>query len=791
MAVVALAGFGSMIGLDSVAHAQDPFNPPPPQPPVAVSPTTPPMQTAGAIQPVDSLEALARLLKQSGPTEAVHIPADAIVVPYDPEANPDALPSTAGTAVKEQLLVPYELYQRLWNAANPDQSKKSVPPPTSYAWADARYSADLTTADSLQVRGKLTLELFVDDEVAIPFSMDNCVLESLTVDGVAGRLQLATVIPQAISKESRGQAAQAVQSNIAPAPHLMLLRVSGKGRKSVDIQLRMKLERRGGWNVVEARVPAAPATAVRLTVPQAHTEVRLSGVLDRALHETTSNDEVVETALPLDGRAAWSWRRKVAQANTDQGLTVDARAIFDIQEDGQRMVWNGAFEFRRGRRDSFTLLVPKTYVIERVTGSNIRGWSAQTVDDKQQLTVDLLATVADREKFSIQLFRAAGTADMAASDMPVIEVPDAMLQRGQILVRRSGMLELRTSDVEGLSRIDLPDTAQWQISSESMSPLPLLPFQAYQYSQVPFRFTFDYEAVRAKFDVDVQSLLKIAQLESTLESRLVINTTEGQLYHLQFTVPANWRLERPEISTPFEWATQTVDDRQTVDIYFANGLKGSTSLVMRGKYGNALSAPDQTGMVALVPVPRIEFTDAQRQRGDVAVVSDPAFNVTAEQLKNCESVLLGAADSWLAAQYKPLARVLIQYSATDYDGQLRVTARTPQVTAFSLTNVKLTDRAIEETIYCEFTIRSAGIRQLAIELPMTMKGAKVTGPLIRTTAWSDVQGAESPRLRLSVELQEEVMGQYSLVIENDRIWPLDHKLPRCHALKRDKPKPGS
>ncbi len=89
---------------------------------------------------------------------------------------------------------------------------------------------------------------------------------------------------------------------------------------------------------------AAPATNLTLEVPEAQTEVRLTGMLDRASHELEKAGRI-ETALPSDGRAAWQWRAKIAQAAVDQGLAVDARSVFDVQEDGLRFAGKATLSF--------------------------------------------------------------------------------------------------------------------------------------------------------------------------------------------------------------------------------------------------------------------------------------------------------------------------------------------------------------------------------------------------------------------------------------------------------------
>lgn len=693
---------------------------------------------------VPTLGSLERLIESLPPAPPVPIPADAIVVPYDPEA-------LERSADSDRLLVPYDTYLKLWTAAHPDAGSTRRLSPAPFAWSSAHYEAVLSDSDDLKLSGKISLHVLTDAAVSVPIAIAGGALESLTVDGEEGKLQL---VPSPV-----------------PAETQLMLHLSGRGRKELAIELRMKIEKRGGWRAIAGRLPAAPATSLTLRVPAAHTEVRFDGLADRAAVETEQADQEITTALPSHGRVAWQWRAKIAQADVSQGLAVDARSLLDIQEDALQFAWQGEFQFRRGRRVSFTLLVPADYLVERVSGNNIRGWNTLPQDQQQQLTVDLLTAVADRESFTVFLMRRHDqpiTAPLSFS-APVVSVPAAMLQQGQLVVRRSGLIDVRTVTATGLRRIDTPADGLPISQQVDAGPLPLKPYQAFQYSQVPYELELTAQPTQSQLQVTGQTLIKLSQFESSIESRLSLDIGQRPLHHLRLSVPDNWTLDPPESTVAYEWHVEPGDDgRQQIDLKFASGLIGQNQLILRGPLTQTLSAATD-GTFPTVALPKIEVLDADRQSGDIVVTSDPAFDVRGEQLQGCQTVLLGAASAWLAPEQRELARLMVHYASIDFSGQLRVSLRLPRVSAFAVTNVKLTDRSIEETILIEWSIRSAGIRELSVVLPTSLAQAQVRGPMIRSLTWTPVGAeAESP-VRLRVELQEDVMGQYCLIIERDRL----------------------
>ncbi len=190
----------------------------------------------------------------------------------------------------------------------------------------------------------------------------------------------------------------------------------------------------------EGRIPTAPATRLIMKVIKPGSEVRLNHLADRAINDIQSANHVIDTALSADGQVNWQWRTKIAEAAIDQGLSVESNSVFDIQEDGLHFVWQGSFVFRSGRRESFSILVPGDYLVEQVVGSNLRGWTVARVGDSQQLTIDLLAAVTQRETLTVFLYRhqELGAANSNTKDsliaVPSLKVPDAMVQRGQLTV---------------------------------------------------------------------------------------------------------------------------------------------------------------------------------------------------------------------------------------------------------------------------------------------------------------------------------------------------------------------
>ena len=124
-------------------------------------------------------------------------------------------------------------------------------------------------------------------------------------------------------------------------------------------------------------------------MPKPHTELRFGQLVDRRKYDTAKPDETIRTALGAGGALGLAWRPAVAEGQIDRSLSAVSAAVFDVEEDGLRLVWRLDLEFRRGQRDRFTANLPAGYLLERVEGNNVRGWEIRKTDRGQTVEVAL------------------------------------------------------------------------------------------------------------------------------------------------------------------------------------------------------------------------------------------------------------------------------------------------------------------------------------------------------------------------------------------------------------------
>jgi autotransporter-associated beta strand protein len=705
----------------------------------------------------------------AAPEPPVTVPEDAIIVPYD-------VKSQTGIQDANRLLVPYERYVELWNRAYPDKKIDAHPAPLPYALSGATYSAVLEGEETLNISGKLQIDVLAEGYISIPLGLRGGVLANAELDGKPARLKVVATDGSPNVPGTRRVPMKSGGTRSAPDTMdatLLVIQVSGKGTHKLALEARLKLDHLGGWRGTRGSLPTAPAATITLRVPQAQTEVRLGQAVDRRSHETQRPDETLETALGTDGALQVQWRPKVAEGEVDRGLTVQSAGLLDVQEDGLRMGLHFQLEFRRSQRDTFTLLLPADFLVEKVAGGNVRGWKVRREAKKQTVDVSLLKTAKDAEQFNLFLScnGKVGQALLDSFVVPMVTVSGAALSSGQLTIRRSPLLDLRTTERSGgVTRTDLgalPDLSGGPATEESV--LAIRPYEAYHFPTMPFVLRLSAARVLADVTAEAQTSVRLDPTEPGLESKIVFHVGQRKTYGFEIALPDGLRL--PEVTLPSSgiWSIEKVPPqtpqekpRSVLKIFLQQGVLGDLAVILRGK----LPALDGQEL----SLPRLDVLGVKRQEGQIAVQTDEAFSVQARELRDCRETELERVAAWLDPQLRAATRLALQYTGGAYAGKLRLTPRTPEVACDTVTNVKITDRAIEETIVLNYTISNAGIRELSFLLPASMADARILANMLRrkTVSPVDPKATGSP-VRVHLEFQGDVMNELCVQVQNDRL----------------------
>ena len=704
-------------------------------------------QEAQVGKEIRSLDELIATLRRSGTADdkPIEIPTDAILIPFQPGQQP--LPGSA-----EKILIPYSTYTQLMELANPDKvAITPKAPPVDYSLSNLAYNAILDRDDALEVALSIDIMPFTDRLTLIPFGFQGAVLTSAKLDGEP--------------------------ASVSSSPNGLALLVKGSRSHTFTAAFQIPIQRQGGWRIINATLPTAASGKMKLVVPSMDTEVRLIGLPDVEQRESTQANETIETSVAADGKLALQWRPKVSESVSDQGLSIHSECSLAVEERGLRAVWDVKLEFRRGRRELFDFELPKNVVVERVTGKNIRGWSIDSQTDKQIIKVTLLKSAIESEQLSIVASQPMqfGSAGEASAIAPRLLMPEAMLQLGKITLFRSSLLELEVAKSDGLVREDLrPDLQPFR----SDSPVPLLAFQAYRYGSTEYQLALKVRGITNKVKTESETSLRVSRNDARLQSQVHLTIENRPIFRTRIAVPADWQWDPPRSAAQIEWTlSEPKDGVKLFDILFLKGQSGSTSIQLSALQNRT---SDLQSSEYVLPVPKSRVLDASSEKGEILIFTDPGVDVRPEQLIGCEMVgnRAGIVQQSMQAVIAPGPKAVLQYASGIYQGQLRFQSRTPQISAMSISNVKVTRRSLEETLYFGWEIKEAGVHRFEFIIPARLKDAVIVAQMVRSIQRVPTNEQSDAPVKCTIELQEDVMGEYRILVQNDSPLPSGpHSVP--------------
>ena len=718
---------------------------------------------ANAQNVVSDTAELKRLIVELQAKPDVKLPGDAIIIPFDAQ-------DPRGRQKADRLLLPYEHYLKLMNQADVDGQPKTNSAPVDFILSSAQYGLQLTLDDDVSIKGELVIDLLTDDPVSIALPLMGGALADAKVDGQPAKLQF-----QSVTNRRQGNQRQA--SN----PSTVLLHLQGRGTKTFEFVVQIKPARQGGWRIMNARLPVGLTRGLNIKSLPEPTEVRLNSDSDRRSIEAKANQEIA-TVLSADGSLRLQWKPSTATQTVDQTLTAKSEAIFDVREDGLRLTWRADLDFRGSERDVFTFDLPDGFLVEQVSGENIRAWEVKKVGQSNRLNVTTLSAAKDKETFTIELSQRDFAVGQAASqfDAPYLTVEGAALHKGVYTIRRSPIIELKTTQQRAANRIDEHGKCKIDVSAidSKSSPLGIEPFQCLQFVTTPFQIGLQAKLVPRTIKADTQAILRIGQSEADLETRINVTVGARPIYKLSLDLPKEAEIRSFTAGLNESWTSETVDDVQRVQFFFPSGVADDFSIILDAEL-TAYSGEAEW------EIPKIKINDVEQQNGFIAIQVDPALSVSANGLRNCESVLIQQVEGWLNRSQRSATRIVLRTKGADYQANLRFAKIAPRVTVETVTNVRTTLFAIEETILLDFNIQQAGIRQIQFELPITMQNARINAKLVSETIIDRV--ADNPDIvRVTLNLQDEVIDSFRVVIENDRELSSDRQdVPVPHVLTGD------
>jgi hypothetical protein len=680
------------------------------------------------------------------PLGALEIPADAILVPYDADKAAWLNSTASGVpSPQEKILIPYATYKHLWELAHPSLEvvRDAKPTPTEYSLSDFHSETSLVNEDSLVVDIAYQIDVHASGTVLIPFALEGAVLTNAMLDDQPASLRT-------------------IQNT-------SVLVCKGASLHRVKATFRVPVVRQGGWRSVDAILPSTPYGSLSINGPESISELRIAGPRGTDQVLEIGSRETVRASFPASGKLKLQWRSKVAESTPEQGLNADLEQQITVDESGIHSVWNIGLQFRRGRRERFEFQLPANIVVEKIVGPNVRGWKTEPQSDLQRLEIELLKPASESEQISVHAMIAARIGESPDSlwNTPRLEIPEASTYQGTISLSQSSLLELDIVISDGLAREDVAHEAK---QSGRASLVPIKAFQSYRFRTKVFGLAFRARKLDTKLRTQMSSVLRVSRNDAQWESDIQCLPGLRPVHRIQVQVPADWNWDAPRSSVAMQWTlSESAQGIRTYDI-LTDGQSRPFSIAITAKQDRSTEPTDSE---SVLPVPQVRVMQADQQQGDIRVFTDVGVDAIPELLERCERIAITGlpSTSSILKLHPSVLRCAIRYNAADYRASVRLRSKTPQIGVMSISNVKLTRRSLEETIYIEWNMREAGVHQLEFALPSRWKDATVQAPMIRTMNKVIDNATDDPKVKFTLELQDDILGQYRVLVQKDSPLP--------------------
>ncbi len=513
----------------------------------------------------------------------------------------------------------------------------------------------------------------------------------------------------------------------------------------------------------------------------------------------------------------------------------------------------------------------KQWRVERVTGANVRVWDQRQDAQKIVVDVELLGVAKDSETFTVYLFRAAEFPSTASSQsastlrtVPIPAIQGALRHVGQVTIRKSPQMVIQNVRFLGTEQIDFPAIPEDMLAAGE-TPLGVQNFQGYQFRSHPSTFTCETRRMEANRVANIDMEWRVTPCEAVVDATMHIWMADDQFHDFVVELPPGLKIDAVSATGDPQWCVEPAplaaknklidtakcllsksggissEERKTIQknltasvdrlvFRFAHAPSSNIEVRLRGTFTQSMETDTAVTNATAWLLPWFRLLDTETPTNHTVVIqTDPSFETSWDTLHDStfgasvwravDERQTTAQRSRLPAERATLMRDVLVGSGSKMDGQwipplgvVRLTPRKPIIDAVTLSNVRLTDRDVEETMLIDLAIQRAGVREIVFDLPERMSDARFQVPGLRRTVIEPIPQDENPSghqtptddhltpkgdtigsndiveaddstrledatdssateepkwIRVRLELQDEVMGQVRVLVEND------------------------
>ena len=678
-----------------------------------------------------------------------------IYIPY--VAGEDPLQS-------QQVYLPKEDYERLWNAAHPDQVILPDPAVTGLA-TEVSYKGRI---DGKVAKFDLAMTLwsFRDDWVGVRIPIAGVVFGKLSLDGKPAALAAPSASPPAKSSGNKARAKQ----RAAPAPVFPTVYVRGRGSHQLVASFEMPVQRLGPTGELELQLAGCGSAQLELMLPANGLAIKTEGLTGG----WQLADERFLAAVSSGGRIVVRWQPVSARRDAELLASVTQDTRIDVGHGGLRRRSRLTYLIRQGTANSFSIRVPEPVRVVSVSGEVVADWALQGTGAERKLLVQTPRPVSGKVSLQLDLLLPITLPDAGVEALqitfPQIVPLDISRETGTLAIAADSGLDVGVRSTTGCQRIGR-DSFYGPAPAESNDLPPLL--AAYRYASRPCSLLLSVADRSAKRTSSINSSVIIERERLRLKSHVAITQTRTALVTTRLRLPAGFVIEAVDVPENACWRALIEAAGQVIEIEQA-GLESERVVDRSGLDVRVEGWVPRDPAQATVRIPRIEVLAADRQVGHTAIFLIPGLAAETQKLEGLLPIDRAQLPSELqsarvgVAQTQVPPSLAFRQESADVELVLGLRVLQPRLRATVATTVSVREVALATIARLQWKIERAGVRHFSFTAPAWLgEDLDIAGPAIRQTESSLL--ARGRRV-FRISLDREVFDDYALCVA--QIMPL-------------------
>ncbi len=635
------------------------------------------------------------------------------------------------------VLLPYEQFITLWDAAHPRQPPAEVVPPTGASLTGYTITGAVRgDAAELSLEGTIAALAKGWSSIVLPGNLGVTAFTCPDPQVVLERRSdgLAVHLPKAGTYRFNATVAVPVVRDAAGRRGLALsLPAAGAGR--LDLQL------------PDADADVAVQPAIAFTTEPAAGGKRLRAVLGGA------------------AGIALSWQ-PAAEPVTGEALVLsDSMVRITVAERSVRVATQTKAAILRRPVTELTWLVPADSQVLSVDAPSLRTWERQG----DRVVLHFHEPVSGDATMRIDIERLIAALNPGATRQEIVGIPQlvgAARSTGQLLLGTGEGLSATAESAEGMGQVDPASVvdATGADAAQSWSA-------AYRFAVAPPPMTIAVTRLEPELRVTIDQLVKLGSDADQVVVCLGLEVRKAGVFALPLTVPAAWELAEVSGVTTDEVRRGAVHDGLvTLDLAMRNRFLGSGSATLRFRAPPSIPRQGSATLaarVALVPGARLV-------RGTMTLAAPRSWALSSDArsgLSNLDGTNRDAARTTLLADLGADEDAALAFAIIAADASVTISAapRPRELVLRQEELVSVGDGRLARAITWRGEVRYNALTALQITAPtsldgsLTFKGAN----LAEHTAVSRAEGTTTWELRFAAP----VLGPFTVSVEETRQLP--------------------